>query len=366
MLDILNFMEECWKQKKSAALATIVHVEGSSYRREGARAIVSLEGKIIGSISGGCVESDLQERAARVLTSGQPEIVRYDFRGDNDSIWGMGVGCNGAVTVFIEPLDPRNDPENMKRIMDDFRKLRDGNESVFLLQVIESEDHKHLKPGTRLRYLPKGISVQSLLYEFKLKGKESGLIRLLYFDSNVMDREIPCTLYVEQMKPIPRLVIFGAGPDVAPLVKLAKSLQWLVTVIDHRPAYANKSNFPEADRIILVPRGKFPDNLCFDQETYAVVMSHHFEQDQLYLNELLKKPIPYIGMLGPLKRTAKLLNISESDVSKIERLHGPVGLDLGGETPEEIALAILAEIIAVRQKGSCRPLKQKKGPIHRK
>ncbi|WP_164553272.1 XdhC family protein [Brevibacillus marinus] len=343
MLAIWKELENCWETKTSAAIATIIATSGSTYRAAGAKSLILPDGTIRGTLSGGCVEGDIYEHAKQVISSGIPQTIRYDFRGDGDLPWGLGVGCNGALNIWLEPFAPLQQPEKALQTLEIFRKQLPS------VTIIASSQPHRYAAGTK--YIPGKDQA-----DFPLPA-EPGLCTVQHGD-------VRLELYCEVMKPIPRLFVFGAGPDAVPLVRGAKLLQWLVTVVDHRPAYANKERFPEADQIIVVPPGTYPSDLAIRETDYAVIMTHHFQQDALFLRRLLSAPLSYLGILGPQHRTERLL--PEGAVLADTPLYSPIGLDIGAETPEEIAISILSEIICHVNGSAGTSLKFRKGPIHQR
>jgi xanthine/CO dehydrogenase XdhC/CoxF family maturation factor len=198
------------------------------------------------------------------------------------------------------------------------------------------------------------------------RGLESGRTNICTFQSG----ERSLTALVEWIElPVP-LCIFGAGPDAVPLVRFAKQLGWNVTVVDRRPAFARPDRFPGADAVVLCEPQELSQQISLQKETVAVVMTHHFETDAKYLKELLQSPVSYIGILGPKSKSEMLLHtVQEEGLNptreQLSRIFGPVGLDLGAETPEEIALAIVAEIQAVKTSHPSGFLRDRSQPIHR-
>lgn len=314
-----------------AALATLVQVEGSSYRRAGARLLLGADGLRSGSISGGCLEEDLLERAKQVIATDQPQLAIYDTTSENDLVWGVGLGCHGIVRVLIEPLGRR--PDWVEVVRESQRLRRDS-----VLEV-SFEDERRADWGTRLAPLESDPKTQS-----------SGFL----FDS------IP---------PPVLLLIFGAGDDAQPLVRLSKELGWIVHVIDPRKTFATSERFPEADQVTATPIASALASLTTDARTAAVIMTHHYVHDLPLLSGLLGRPLVYLGLLGPRKRAERLLADIEKTGRRVSaeehaRLHAPVGLDLGGDTPESVALAIVAELQAALAGRDARPLRERQRPIH--
>ncbi|WP_274363155.1 XdhC family protein [Paenibacillus thermotolerans] len=348
MLDILRLLEQLWDSGRTAAIATIVHTSGSTYRAVGAKGVILPDGTIYGTLSGGCVEADLWEHAAQVMETLIPRIIEYDFYADGKEPWGLGTGCNGALKIWIEPFDPRNRYESAFEMLSIYR------EQLPSWTVICSDRPDRYPKGKK--YI-QGQAQPALLRE---APGASGLYAVECGDAQV-------EVYFEKLKRIPRLIIFGAGSDAVPLARGAKLLNWHVTVVDHRPAYANKARFPEADELIVSEPGKLPEQLTIRDDDYAVIMTHHFEQDTLYLRHLLTFRLSYVGILGPKHRTNRMLESGAVPPGQQgEALHSPVGLDIGAETPEEIAISILSEIMMHVNGSTGTSLKHRNGPIHRK
>jgi xanthine/CO dehydrogenase XdhC/CoxF family maturation factor len=313
-----------------AVLATLVSVEGSSYRRRGARLLVTADGRRIGSISGGCLEEDLLVHARHVAKSGRAELVTYDTTSENDLVWGVGLGCNGIVKILVEPLP--SCPRWAGALADGFRSHRTTRLSI----VWQAKDTALL--GTHLRE------------EFP---------------------ELPSSAEVfnNDVDPPPRLLVFGAGDDAQPLVRFAKELGWHVTIADPRANFATITRFPNADSIIVSPASESVRSIDPPDDALAVIMTHHYVHDVPLLRDLIPRSLPYVGLLGPKKRAAKIIADLQSQgfaytAGELEALHAPVGLDLGAETPEEVALSIIAEIRAKLGQRDARPLRDRDRPIH--
>jgi xanthine/CO dehydrogenase XdhC/CoxF family maturation factor len=315
-------------ERGPAALVTLVAVAGSSYRRPGARLLLLPDGRSIGSISGGCLEEDLRERARAVLAGGAPQLVTYDTSDENDLVWGTGLGCRGEVRVFIERLpDPL--PAWVGALRDNFRERRDTALAVAFGAGAEQ--------GTRL-------------------AADHG---------DGTDTET----FVEHVDPPPALLLFGAGDDAQPLAALGGLLGWEVSVFDTRPAYATAERFPGARRVIAGPADAAARHESVRPDSQAIVMSHRYRDDLAVLRVLLTTPLAYLGVLGPRHRTERLLReLAEAgvapDAAARERLFTPVGLDLGGASPETVALSIVAELQAVRSKRRPAHLRDVARPIH--
>ena len=311
-----------------AVLVTLVDVEGSSYRRPGARLLLTKDDQRIGSISGGCLEDDVIAHAQRVRTSGRPTMVIYDTTSENDLVWGVGSGCHGIVHLLEKlPLSPA--------------------------WVSALRDNTLRRAPTELATIwrgPAGIVLGTCL-------------------ASALPPESDISAFRQTVFPPAALTIFGAGDDAGPLVRFAKELGWEVTIVDARPAFATPGRFPEADAVIVARPEEAVARINPAADSAAVIMTHHYRHDVPLLRTLLPRPLAYLGVLGPKKRTDMILADIEADGLAISaamraRLRAPVGLDLGADNPEEIALSILAEMTAVLAGRDARPLRERPGPIH--
>ena len=313
----------------TAVLATLVSVEGSSYRRPGARLLILSNGKRLGSISGGCLEADIMARAVNVQTTGTPETVVYDTTSENDLIWGVGLGCHGIVRVLLERVTAR--PSWALALDQSFARRR-----TTALAVVYGQGEP-ANWGTRLAA-----------------------------PGDCADLE---HLFVDLIPPPTRLVIFGAGDDAQPLARLARELGWQITIADPRATFATAERFPEADALVVGAAEDLIAKVAPEADTLAVVMTHHYVHDVPILRQLLPLPLAYLGLLGPKKRAEKILtDLEQTGViispGQRSRLHSPVGLDLGADSPEQVALSILAEMQAVLSGRDARPLRERTRPIH--
>jgi xanthine dehydrogenase accessory factor len=362
--DILDALAEAQARGERAALGTVIRVRGSTYRREGARLLIRADGQTVGSVSGGCLEGDIAEIARDVLAAGRPRLAQYDLTSDDDAVWGLGLGCNGAIDVLIEPV-PGDLPVRLRRAIDERRTL-------VLATLVGGPDP--LAPGARI-YLPEDGAPEGSLGDAALDQAAVAAARrqLEARRSAVVSLESargPAEVFVEVLAPPLPLLVCGAGHDVIPLVRLAHELGWWVMVADSRPAYARRERFPGADEVVLAADEEVPQKVRIDRHTFVVVMTHNFLHDRRLLRGLLATPARYIGLLGPRARTDRLLaelardGVNVSDGQRA-RLFGPVGVDLGAESPEEIALSILAEILALHNgRPKVASLRERGGPIH--
>jgi xanthine/CO dehydrogenase XdhC/CoxF family maturation factor len=334
-------------------LANVVFAAGSTYRRAGARLLVLPDDTLVGLISGGCLEGDLLERARPVRATGVSRLVHYDATTQDDIVWGLGLGCAGIIDVLLEPVSPgRPGPLGWLAA---WRSQSGTGALATALAPGLLGTRWALHPDGRVEGDP-GDEVRAALLEARSTGRSR---RLATRQGDVS---------VEVARRPRRLVVFGAGPDVAPVVRFAVELGWEVEVADHRPAHARNESLPGA-RVHLVPMEDAVSRVGLDRDTYVLVMTHHYLIDRTLLCALLPSEAPYIGLLGPRQRAEDLL----ADIAGLgigvsaeqrDRLHAPAGLDIGGEGPEAIALSLLAEVMAAAERRPGGWLRDRKGPIH--
>jgi xanthine/CO dehydrogenase XdhC/CoxF family maturation factor len=289
---------------------------------------------MVGAISGGCLESDVFERAKPLLLqAAKPITVQYDTTASDDFIWGLGMGCNGAVQVLIESLHSESARCQLEVITDCFQQNQPGAiATIFHVEGdvdVQVADRLFLKSdGTIAHGIANPQLLKPLLQDtHRILAEEKTQVIAYGLDQGSVE------VLIEVIHPPVPLLIFGAGYDAIPVVQLAKQLGWHVTVIDHRPAFATRDRFPQADEIILCHPNELEAHLMLHARTIAVVMTHHYLHDQTLLRTLLSSPIHYLGMLGPKQRTQQLLQdlhregFAPTHVQR-QRLYHPVGLDL--------------------------------------
>jgi xanthine/CO dehydrogenase XdhC/CoxF family maturation factor len=353
MREILEACRRVDRGRRPAVLATVVKVAGSTYRKPGARMLFPAGGDSVGMVSGGCLEADLSERAQAVLDSGEPQTVVYDMRSPDDLVWGLGLGCNGEVRVLLEPLLPGKHPEYLDFLQRCLRQRR----AAVLVTIFAVEGEARAKVGDRIT-VDAGADAPRTTFDAPLDERliTDAKRSLAARRSAVGDYELPgarVQALLEYVAPPVSLVVFGAGSDAQPLVRFAAELGWQVTVADDRPAYARAERFPDAEQVKLIRYDRLEqDAPPIDEATPVVVMTHHFLHDLDLLQFLARCDAPYLGFLGPRQRTQNLLQElagrgARPTANWLRRLHAPVGVDIGSETPEEIAIAAIAEIRAV-------------------
>jgi len=322
-------------------LATVYETVGSTYTKPGHRILIAADGDYRGLVSGGCLEGDLSERARAVLAADRPAPVTYDLRDAADEIFGLGIGCNGLLRVFLQPLRPERDYEPFTSI----RAVLVGRERAALATVIETAGGELVAGATVL-------CSAGAARAFGVDGPAAARLeqrarRTLATGSSELATESGATVLLAPLKPIPRLLVLGAGLDAVPLVAMAAELGWFVTVADHRPAYLARGGFGRAERALLVEPGALSQALDLAAFDAIIVMSHHLATDRKYLAELSASDAKYLGVLGPRARRARLLSDLGPDATGLDaRLRGPVGIDIGADSPESIALSILADLQA--------------------
>ena len=312
-----------------SVLATLVSVQGSSYRRPGARLLIRGNSHHIGSISGGCLEEDLRVRMQRVFSSGRPEAVIYDTTSENDLVWGVGLGCHGVVRILIEKLPSR--PAWAETLRSNFAARRTTRLVVAHGEALGEQRGTRADPTNQIA-----------------GGAE---------------------VYIENVAPPQRLILFGAGDDAQPLARLGKELGWHVTIADPRAAFATQERFPTADRIVVAPAAELAAKSEAETDALAVVMTHHYVHDVPVIRDLAPRGLRYLGLLGPKKRSEKILGDLGAEGLALTPamravIHAPAGLDVGSDSPEQVALSIIAEMQSTLAARDGRPLRERTRPIH--
>ena len=324
---------------RALALGVLVHTSGSTYQKAGALILIAASGDYAGLIAGGCLEGDLSEHARRVIADGEARTVHYDLRGPQELLWGLGLGCEGALRILLLRAGPENAWQPLSYLAAALRAHRPA-----AVGIVCGSACNELPVGTIVLpdtgHLSVPLASARLRAALAQAAKEA---RSAWYASETRDVE----LFLLPLSLPPRILLLGAGPDAVPVVDLAVRLNWKVTLVDHRAAYASRTHFPRAEALQHVHPQELAAALDLNAFDAAVIMSHHLPSDLGYLRCLAPTAIPYIGLLGPAARRDKLLGELGSEAAGLrERLHAPVGLPLGGRTPEAIALAIVAELQA--------------------
>lgn len=364
---IINAYQKLDLSARKVALATVVKVKGSSYRSPGARMLITDDGKWVGSISGGCLEGDALRKARLVMSSKKAMVVTYDTREESNQQLGISLGCNGVIDVLIEPVIATD--ENNPIVL--FEKLVSINKPVAIAtgcgddeatsnKIILWEDGDRIEAFQQKELTNKIID--DLIHNFV--NQES---KIKTYSYNTSTTEV----FLELVQPTISIILFGGGFDARPVSQLAHTLGWDVTVTDECVAHIAPLFFPEANQLSLCHRETFDKEIHVTPFTACVLMSHNYEYDRDVLKKLIRSETPYIGILGPRKRFDKMMEEFQKDgidlrKEVLHKIHSPIGLDIGAETPDEIALSIVGEIQSKFSKRSGGFLKYRQGPIHQR
>ena len=349
--DIVQAFDKADKNGKQTALATVVHVEGSSYRRAGARMLITEDGELTGAISGGCLEGDALRKARLVMAQNKSMLVTYDTTDDDDAKLGVGLGCNGIIHILIEPIltDGQDNPIQL------FKLFLSKREPVVLITLFTMNDKQAAQPGTCL-LLTKNEDIRGTFPDEAIKDMLLADAKDVLVNGNSVTKTYiygdKFTCFIELLQPAVSLVLFGAGNDAIPLVQLAAVLGWHIYIIDGRSNYAIPERFPLAKKIIMARPENALAQIVIDDRTVIILMTHNYIYDMAVLKQLLPLQLPYVGALGPKKRLLRMLEELKDEGMEItdEQLasvYGPTGLDIGSENADEIALSIIAEMQAV-------------------
>ena len=375
---LVEAFDAATRRCERCALATVVSVEGSSYRRPGARMLVREGGASTGTISAGCLEPDIVEHAKRVIAKGAARLVEYDTASTSDEMaWGLGLGCNGVVRVLVEPL------ARGSTYVEALRRSCEADAAPLTVATVYQHAPPESAPvaarvetGARLFVNEEGEvgrerlsdeAAASLEAEARVlsgRGVTSG-VHLYEVDGGAMK------VFVETLLPPVPLVIFGAGRDALPVVELARGLGWRTEVVDPQARPASLSRFGAADRVTLARPEDVAARVRLTPRTLTLLMSHNYSHDLALLRFLLASPARYVGVMGPRKRTERMLRELSAggdpfrpEEADLARLHAPAGLDIGANAPAEIALSIVAEMRAVLEGRRGGLLRERRGSIH--
>jgi xanthine dehydrogenase accessory factor len=375
MREILQELHRLLEESEPAGLATVIRTTGSAYRKEGAKMICRDGGRLIGSISGGCLEADVYERSMMVVDRNRTEIVEYDTNAENDNVWGLGIGCNGVVEVLIESLEWWRTATGREVFHELGNRVRDGRRCA--LVTIVHQDGIPLTSVKRILVDLEGATFGTF-GDAALDEAAARTASAILREPKARSRRVRLDVggvstdaFVDAMVPPLRLIVFGAGHDALPMVRFGREVGMLVTVVDSRPQFTTENRFPDADRVVCVEAERVAEKVSFTGRPALVLMSHHYLKDLAVLRQIFEsnEEFEYVGALGPRSRTERMLEELRAAGVEIRSpvldvLRAPIGLDLGSESPAEIALSVIAEILAARNDRSSRPLRDKKGMIH--
>jgi xanthine dehydrogenase accessory factor len=342
---VLDRLAEIHGEGRKAALATVVRVRGSAYRHEGAKMLVAEDGTTTGNVSGGCLEADVREVALQVLASGAAARREYCSGTDQVSAWDLGVGCEGVVEVRVANCEVRTRGWEGAR----------GALAAHVPFAICTD----LSTGGLLCVTAAGAvgELDSDVAALAREALASGLSGI----QSVAGRE----LFFDVLEPPPQLVIVSGGEDSRHLARFAADVGFRVVVVDHRPALLDPARFPRGTLLVESTPDGLVDAFAFGERAYVVVMTHNYADDREYLRALLGTRVAYIGMLGPRQRTDRIIaELRTAGAVDETRIYGPVGLDIGTDGAEQVALSVIGEILAVRSGRSPASLRERRQPIH--
>jgi xanthine dehydrogenase accessory factor len=367
--DILQSFALAQQQGKKTALASVVHLDGSSYRRPGARMLINDEGLLTGAISGGCLEGDALRKAMLVIAQQYSKLVTYDTSDEEDVSVGVQLGCAGIIQVLFEPIDANAAMNPVKLLQ---KAIAKRQKSV-LVTLFSIEEKNKPQAGTcLLMEEDKTITGDipfAAIKDAVMTDVYAALESQVSLFKNYTSENIAVTAFIEFLKPAVSLVVVGAGNDAIPLVNIADVIGWEARVVDGRNTHAKPERFAAACQVLVSKPEKALDQIPIDEQTVFVLMTHNYNYDLAMLKALLERNVKYIGVLGPKKKLERMLDelkdagmkLTEKQLSSI---YGPVGLEIGAETAEEIALSIIAEIKAVFAGKKGTSLKDSKDFIH--
>lgn len=340
---LLQVFEDWTAEGVPLVLASVYETTGSTYSKTGAQMLITGDGRFQGMLSGGCLEGDLAERAKQVAERGVPQAVSYDLGSNDEELWGLGVGCDGLMRIFLQPLTAGRDYEPLASML-----RACAGESRQVAATVIASDVDDLPPGATLVSIDGQAAYCDVAAPYAdpllpaadaVRNDATSTLQKISFDSGA------ATILYTVLEPPPAILVLGAGLDAEPVVRFAVELGWRVTVRDHRPAYVEAGRWSGAERVECAAVADLGETEL-DHVAAAIVMSHHLASDREYLRALARTEIPYIGLLGPADRRRRLLEELGDDVADAlaGRVHGPAGLDLGGRGPAAIALSIIAEV----------------------
>ncbi|MCC2686068.1 MAG: xanthine dehydrogenase [Paenibacillaceae bacterium] len=325
MTDNWKVLEELERSEEPCLLATIIHVDGSAYRKVGSSMLVKASGGRVGMLSGGCVEQDVAARTEEMLRSGRSVTFNYNTRSSDDPIGDFGSGCEGRIHVLLEPIG-----DALRRQLTKIKEWLVRGVSVAWVRRLDAH-----RTVVEHRFLPE--------WEFHSAGLDESPLNGCRYDGSWGSE-----VFVQVLSPKPRLLILGAGEDARPLAAMASQVGFAVTVADWRQALCCREHFPSAERLVIGFPADISSQIRLGEDDYAVVMTHHYEHDKQLLEWLLDRSLRYVGVLGPRHRTERLL----AGQPLPEAVHSPVGLPIGAAGPDEIAVSIVAELIRMRRAGA--------------
>jgi len=350
---ILDRVLHLAREGRPAALAIVTRIRGSAYRRPGAKLLVEDDGSLLGGVSGGCLEEDVRQVGLDVIRNGVSRVRHYETGGDDTRVWGLGLGCDGEVAVAVLPVPVAAVQATWGKV----RGLLDQDFPFVLSTVVEDGAAGQILVVGESGRLAGGLEDAGADAE-----AEAAATAALRTRRSSLHPAGARTVFAEVLVPPPNLLVCGAGDDARPLAAFAAAAGFRVFVVDHREAYLTAARFPGARRLLSLRPDQESGELPTSRHTLAVVMTHSLKRDTEWVRRLVATDVPYVGVLGPRARTEKMASgLAAGDRA---RLFGPVGLDLGADGPEQVALSILAELLAVSSGREPRHLRERAMAVH--
>ena len=355
IINIIRAYDDLSNTSVKVALATVIDVKGSSYRRTGARMLIQDNGTYTGGISGGCIEGNALKKAYLAITGKKALEVTYDTENDDESQIGVSLGCNGIITVLLAPVDfaDQNNP------VEELRKCIDNRADNILITILKAKENLIIKPGEAFKYTS-AEAMEILLGEGYESSMEDDLKQVIKAEKSAIIDYAACRLFIEFIPPATQIVIMGGNYDVYPLLKVVDNMGWLSVVVANPQRLAR-----EIHQLATSVMPKFED-VVIDKYTVGIIMSHDYNADLNNLKKALKSRLAYIGLLGPASRKKDMLAELGVDIDGVQEqlVFGPAGLDIGASQPEEIAISIVSEAISVMRKRPGTSLRNRQGPIY--
>jgi xanthine dehydrogenase accessory factor len=356
---IAHLAERATQSGLDVVIATVVAVAGSSYRRPGARLAVAQDGSVVGAISGGCLEAEVTRRARKVMFDRRPKLLDFDTSEDAEET-GASLGCGGRIQILVE--SPAQSTEHMKMLS----RIRHSSVSGMMLTCYQSTFPSVETGALALLQHPTDVAALSmpdalmsqLVNDYRYASNKRRAISRRY-----VDHGCHLDLLIEPFQPAPKLIIFGAGLDAIPLASCAGLLGYSVTIVDERPIHAGRHGFPPSVRQLRADPESALRSCGVSEQTACVIATHNLHYDLRALEAALKTDAKYIGLLGPKHRARSILDRLPDD-AQLDRLYSPIGLDIGADTPEQVALSILSEMQAVFAGRNSGFLRDRSAPIH--
>jgi xanthine/CO dehydrogenase XdhC/CoxF family maturation factor len=348
---LLSLFDRAREAGQPLVLCTVIKTGGSTYAKPGAQMLIDATGEYAGLLSGGCLEGDLREHARDVAATGAARIVSYDLRSSTDQLFGLGAGCEGAMDILLVRVSDDDGWQPLPYLAGAHRR----GEYCRLAFVVASGE-TNIEPG--LSFPADGAVPEFACSEPRLRDLHAAAATA---PANTIVRAAPLDvdMFVGSFAPPPTLLLLGGGPDARPVATLAAFLGWRIVVVDHRASYLAPARFPALAKLVEARAEDLARTLRLDDHSAAIVMSHHLESDLNYLRALAHSAVPYVGLLGPAARREKLLTDLGADAAALRpRLRAPVGLDIGGRSPESIALSIIGEVHAALAGRAGRPFSE--------